>query len=479
MRINKFNLATFVIILFFTSKVSSQNATIYQITPEISKKIISKDKMPIADIYHITNQKIKYNEYEMGEIVSEKYKKQLLYIENNKKQYDISINDSIQHELKKSDWRFSIELIDEYLKSNLKNELKNEYIIQSIELLKKSPLKVDYVKQPYDEYLNDYLNGKDPERKNNIFWLKACKKAMSDIINRCDPFVKSEGYLNYKKSLKYLEQIKKMVPGMVKSKTESEREVKLVDINKVDINTFNCTFNRKLPPEVWISEKNSEAPEINKSIVENEIVETTTIKQYKLDYDSRFKFSNGYIIEDINTKEQYLIPSRKEGYLTHVRECMEEIELLEIIHDLGYKDYEKEFYDQLKGKYNKLFIKTKTAEIELTLPLYDRLRENKSFLTDFDNDHNKFKSLIKQCITYTELLSNYINIYNVKRTNTPLSIVNEWKTKQINSNKLVSQLAEIRAKYAFIYEFLESGDSLFQNFLDVSITSGNILGIRN
>ena len=481
MKINKFNLATFVIIFFFSVKVSSQNTTTYQITPEINKKIIRNEKREEIKVYHINVQKIKYHEYEMGEVISKEYKAQLDYLDRNKEYYDKYQKDQFNNVQKfKDDYALCIDLIDKYLISDEKYEVKREYLIQSKKLLISIPNIIINNRGGWFSGMQNALNidYDDFKSKPNKEYLIKVKESLISFLKRVPDFEKSENCIAYIYGLKNLEKIIKTAPGLVESQTESEREVKLVDINKVDTNIFSGTF-KQLPGVVNISNKNIGAPNINKSFLENEIVEFKNVEEFRKVYDDRNTFRDGYVIEDINTKEQYLIPREFITYLSDVKDCMEDIELLNILHNLGYKEYEKEFYDQLKGKYTKLFIKTKTAEIELKLSLYDRLKENKSFLTEFDNDHNKFISLINQCITYTNSLSNYINIYNVKRTNTPLSTVNEWKAKVINSNKLFEQLLPITSKYAYIYSFLESENSSFQDFLDVSIKSGNILGIRN
>jgi len=300
------------------------------------------------------------------------------------------------------------------------------------------------------------------------------------LENISDPY-KSNEYLKYISQVEILEKTPNKESGMVKSQTESEREVRLVEINKVDVNFFNGTF-KSLPGVVYISNKNIEAPKINKSIIENEIVEKETVNQFRNFYEDRNTFRDGYVIEDVNTKEQYLIPFEHWTYLSDVKECLQYAELLTILNDLGYKEYEKEFYDQSKGgKYKKLYIKTKTAEIELKENdhnLYDMLKENKSILTEFDNEHNKLISLIKQCITYTSSLSNYINIYNVKRTNTPLSTINAWRASTISAGKITSQINNIEGKYAFIYDLSsEENITAFNVFLEKLVSSQSILGI--
>ncbi len=478
MKINKFNLAIFAIIFFFSEKVSSQNTTTYKITPEINKKIISKYPWKGINVYHINIKKIKYYEYEIGEVVSKKYIEEKEILDYYKKTFEDKMNPLIT---KKKDLTLAVELIDEYLNSDLKFELKKEFLIQSQELVNKH--KIHIIIKRENSFKNVYeiellINNEDTKPNKND--LKACKDYLLwKLENISDPY-KSNEYLKYISQVEVLEKTPNKESGMVKSQTESEREVRLVELNKVDATIFTGTF-KSFSGEVFISNKNIEAPKINKSIIENEIVEKETVNQFRNFYEDRNTFRNGYVIEDVNTKEQYLIPFEHWTYLSDVKDCLEDIELLTILHDLGYKEYEKEFYDQLKGKYNKLFIKTKTAEIELKENdhhLYDMLKENKSILTEFDNEHNKLISLIKQCITYTNSLSNYINIYNIKRTNTPLATINAWRVSTISAGKLTSQINNIEGKYAFIYD-LSSEENIpgFNVFLENLVRSQSILGI--
>ncbi|MEY3498967.1 MAG: hypothetical protein RL308_636, partial [Bacteroidota bacterium] len=134
MKINKFNLSTFAIIFFFSVNATSQNTTTIQITPEINKKIISKYPWKGINVYHINKQKIKYYGYEMGEVISKKYNEQLNSLNSLKRRYE---NYKAPLQIKKDDLTLCIELINEYLKSDLKLELKKEFLSQSQELATK------------------------------------------------------------------------------------------------------------------------------------------------------------------------------------------------------------------------------------------------------------------------------------------------------------------------------------------------------
>lgn len=479
MKTNKFKIATFAIIFFFSLNAISQNTKIYQITPAINKKI-SEEFPSLFKIYHITKKKIKYNEYEMGTVLSKEYEERLNSLNSLKRWYE---NYKAPLQAKKDDLTLCIKLIDEYLKSDLKFELKKEFLIQSQELVNKYKIQIivkreNLYKNVYEVELFIYKEETKPSKND----LKEIRDIVDRILQNIPDPEKSEKYLEYTSKQEEIKNIAQYVPGIVLSEKESEREVRMVDVNKVDADSLSGTFHVLPEINLHISQRNLGLPRINKSYIKNEIVEYKDVKQYEDTYHDIFSSRYGSIIEEINTKEQYFVGAENASYLSKVADCQKDIELLNILHELGYKEYTKEFYDQLKGNYNKSFIKTKTAEIEIKEGdnnLYYMLKENKASLSSFDNDHLKLISLMKQCITYTSSLTNFNNIYDIKRGFTPVTTINAWRTKAISANKLVGQIMDIRGKYAYIYSFSEVENSApFQTFLDNSVKSNRALNLN-
>lgn len=476
MKTNKFNLATFAIIFFFSLNAISQNTKIYQITPAINKKI-SKQFPSLFQIYHVKKQKIKYHEYEMGEVISKEYKTQLDILDYEKKDYERYQKDQLNKVQKfKNDYKTCIDLIDKYLNSDENYEVKKEYLIQSKELLRTIPnIKVNYRNDSggygiQDAFIGYWDNFKSKPNKKGLIEVK---ESLVNFLKGVPDFEKPSSVIDYITRLENLPKIKKTAPGLVESQIESERDVALVDANIVHVDSLSGTF-LSLPNEVSISNKNIGAPNINKSFLKNEIVESKNVEQFNKGYDDINAFRNAYMIEEVNTKEQYVIPLQNWAYFGHVTDCQKDIELLNILHELGFQEY--------KGSDDKTYIKTKTAEIELkenSQHLYYMLKENKSSLSSFDNDHIKLISLMKQCITYTSSLTNFNNIYDIKRGFTPVATINAWRTKAISANKLVGQIMDIRGKYAYIYSFSEvENSSPFQTFLDNSVKSNRALNLN-
>lgn len=455
------------------SNATSKNSDTLIINPEMNKKILRKRDPNYFNIHQVSIEKIKYHQYEMGEVMSKKYRDELNFLETNKREYSMYQDVLKKQQQEKDDLGLCIELIDEYLKSDLKFDLKKEYLIQSREIARKYGI-YNIRGSDYSEFYI-YQETSKPNKND----LKFCRDYIFRVIQAVIEPEKSNSYIEYVSRLENLQKIDKTMPGLVKSLIESERQAKLVEEKKMDINTFSGSFIIVKPGPYFLN-KNIEDPDNLKSFVENELIDYESYK--KSERKVELNASQGQLLKEINSNEEYFLPAESWYYLERVRNCQKDIELLNILHDLGYKEYYKEYYDYKQDKYNKTFIQTKTAEIELReddYTLLDLLKENKSALSNFDNDRNKFLSLMKQCTTYTSSLSDFINIYNIKRNETPISTINAWKTKAIIAKKLLSQILVIRSKYAFIYTFLEfQNDSSFDVFLDKSILSSNILGIQ-
>ena len=478
----------FVIIFCLSTKIIAQSPKIIIIKPEISKKIIEKYNYAIFEVYQVTSQKIKYHEYENGEVMSDEYLKQLKYLEENKKYFENFEKENKEIENKKNDLNSIISKIDIFLNSNDKYELKKQLLIDSQNIANKYSIKI--ITTEASSSLVNILTqqpkyGSNPERQILIYNensrpnkndLRICKNSINNIIDQIKYPEKTNEYNQYLIHLNNLPNIKKTKPGKIQSSLESEREVKLVNEAKIDINLFSGSFIVN-SSTACMAYKNHEDSENSKSFIKDELIDYQEAQNYP-----RIFSDPGFLIKEINSNEEFFLPLRSQSYIKFVYDSQKDFETLKILHELGYKEYNKEFYDQLKGNYNKLFIKTKTAEIELKendYNLYNILKENRSILSNFDNDHNKLFPLMKQCATYTNSLISFLNIYKIKRNMTPISVINSARTTVINAKKLVNQIMDIRGKYAFIYSFLEvENNAAFQLFLDKYVESKNVLGIN-
>jgi uncharacterized pyridoxamine 5'-phosphate oxidase family protein len=461
-------LITFIILSFI--KVNAQNNTTFTVTPEINKTI-TKEYPSLFEIYRVHDSIIDYYEYENGEIVSNEYKNKLAEVEKLKDAYEKYASPLVKV---KENLLLSAKLIDDYLNSDLKFDEKVKYLIQSQEIATNNGF--GYVRLAAPDYRELYIyKGSKPVKSE----LKIFKDYILNSVQNINP-EQSEIYIQYKLQLEGLEKIPKMIPGVVKSKNLTKKRIELLSENIANINTFVGTF-QELPGEVYVSKKDLTVSEINKDFIKNEIVYSESTQKNISEYyvaGTRNEFTPfwlGLIIEEINTKEKYYIPKERKSYLNKLEDFQKDAELHKILNDLGYTEYERD---------NKLYIKTKTAEIELKKfdnpqydhHLYDQLKENPNFLSDFDNDYNKLLLLRSQCQPYKISLNNYLDIYNVKRALTPTATINAWIKNTKDANVLFESIFHLETKYAYIYDFSHE-DLEINSFLEKLSTSKNLLGI--
>ena len=129
----------------------------------------------------------------MGTVLSKEYEEQLNSL-NSLKYYYEKYKAPIQ--TKKDDLTLCIKLIDEYLKSDLKLELKKEFLSQSQELATKH--NVTYIKTEdfrdlhiYKlDYTGEFLK---PNKKDLIF----CRDYVDRILQNIPDPEKSQEYLKY------------------------------------------------------------------------------------------------------------------------------------------------------------------------------------------------------------------------------------------------------------------------------------------
>jgi hypothetical protein len=458
-------------VVSFLSNAQTKSLPVYVITPEINKKIIEKNPS-VFDVHKIKTDKIKYKVYEPAELITYEYDKQEKLVANYKRGYDKFMQDVETANFKKEGLIYIIENIQIFQESNDKYDVKKELLIDAQKIADKYEIKIRtripsssiFEANTYDRELLIYRENKKPNNDD--------LKIIMDEIYKIKEAVKIPGETEesklYRAELLKLEKIKKTVPGFVLSTTEAEREVKIVEEELADLETFKGTFTSK---QVYMVLKNSEDWKRGKSFVKNELLEPKSYFEAESSISDIFG-KPGYILEEVSTHEEYFYPMEKGSYISSVADFENDKNFLKLLHDLGYKEY--------LGADNKMYIKTKTTEIEIRDDDNFRytIEADKTILSSFDNDRIKLKALVKQCTTYTNSLNDFLSIYNIKRTNTPLATVNQWRTTTLNASKLVSQIDTIIAKYAFIYDLSrEENLQSYDNFLQKLVASQKVLGI--
>lgn len=109
---------------------------------------------------------------------------------------------------------------------------------------------------------------------------------------------------------------------------------------------------------------------------------------------------------------------------------------LNMVRELGYKEYK---LNPLDSDY--YYFKTKTSEIKAGAYLIPLLKNNKNYLTEFDNKINSLQALMKQALPHSDKLRKHYRNYKLKVLSGLSSAeINAWvadRDKALNlSNKI-------------------------------------------
>lgn len=489
-----------ILFLIVNFNIYSQQNESIKITPEIYKiflsKKVNKDWNP--NIYEtIDVDSLSYYEFEKGEIVSEVYIKQLEIVEKYKKYYDEYENTFNYNTNKINDLDTIISKIKKYINSNTAYKIKKQLLIDSHEIAKKYNLKIMSYKRKssmFDNLINNNSNVYKSNAKEleEIFIYNENSKPDIDDLKICIDFLsneksnsilpkKSEEYNKYISELEILNKTPQTVISNVKSKKKSYRNTILITDKTIDLNSSELEL-LPLKGDYYIARNDFESPKYSISFVKNEILSYEQIKHINgLDVDYLKLCYPVDLYEDNSKKGKIFVLNRSDWqFLASIKDAKKEIDFRTLLENLGYKIFLKESYTNLGKKYFKSFISTRTAEIELKendYYLYEMLKENKMYLQKFDADYLKLKALINKIPPHSKVLSNYLNIYDIKRAFTPLNIIDSWKKATLSAKPIADELIKLRSDYALIYDFKELKTDEVSNFVGYCAYSAKILGL--
>ncbi|WP_297868121.1 hypothetical protein [uncultured Flavobacterium sp.] len=489
----------FIILILVSCNLYTQNVESIKINPEITKiffeKKVNKDWNP--KLYEtIEVDSILLYKFERGETISDLYSKQLEIVENNK-MYFVEYERNFEYASnKKNELDSIIFKINDYLKSNSNYQLKKQLLIDSQEIANKYGIKIITYKRNnslfdklIDNNANSYSNSK---KQTEIFIYENNKKPKEEDLKICIEFilneknkinfpVKNDGYKKYLNELEILNKTPKTIITNVKSEKSSYRSTILISEKHVDFEHFEAELS-PIKGDYYIAKHDFESPKYSVSIIKDEILSYDQIKHingFDMDY-LRLCYPVNLYEDRKNNGKVYVLNRSDWSFYGDLKKIKKEIDFRDLLVNLGYKIYEKESYTNLNQKYYKSFIKTKNAEIELKEDdnyLYEMLKEDKKYLEKFDLDYLKLKTLINKIPPHSKVLSNYLNIYNLKRSFTPTSTINEWKNATRAAKPIADDLIEFRSKYALIYDFKELKTDIVTDFIGYCAYSSKILGL--
>ena len=175
------------------------------------------------------------------------------------------------------------------------------------------------------------------------------------------------------------------------------------------------------------------------------------------------------LIQNVKTNKMYFVVGS--SFFEKMKIYKRESQIIALVNKLGYKEYK----DKSSGY---IYIKSKTAEIQLGEGIYKTLLSNKNFITEFDNDQIKIASLVKQSVSHSKTLDKYIAQYRIQRNRISTADINAWRTATNNAIKLDNQIWKLKDKYEYNYSFkLFDKSTAYEDLVDNIYASKMILGM--
>jgi hypothetical protein len=256
----------------------------------------------------------------------------------------------------------------------------------------------------------------------------------------------------YEDSVLKLEKIKQVIAEETKLNVIQKRMTYMLENSSINVNQLSGEYFE-------LSKKYMCAI----SPIENKLIQNELSDDLRDNYNVSFEvLTKPYpLIQKVGTEDYYWIMS--DEYISKIKFDQKMQELLDIVHKQGYKDYKD---------YDRIYIKTKTAEISLDMNFYSLLKQNLSFISKFDADQMKISALVQQTIPHSKTLDKYLSTYNIQRRNTSTATINSWRIATANAEKLSNQIFKLRELYdaKFSFGLLDKSNILdvFQENLNAS-----------
>lgn len=131
---------------------------------------------------------------------------------------------------------------------------------------------------------------------------------------------------------------------------------------------------------------------------------------------------------------------------------------------LGYKPYKdgEDFY-----------IKSKYCEIRLDERTQSEIKKNPNYITTLDSDQGQIASLVKQTVTHSKTLDQYLSLYRIQKSKMSTANIKAWRTATTNAQKLMLQINKLSEKYDGNYSF-----TLLKKSNTLDVFSDNLLASK-
>lgn len=179
-----------------------------------------------------------------------------------------------------------------------------------------------------------------------------------------------------------------------------------------------------------------------------------------IDYAGNLSESVYSIIKD-NKDKLYAIPDEN---IKTISQIIATDNLVDSFTKLGYKPYrDGEDY----------YIKSKYCEIRLDEGTQAEIKKNPNYISNLDSDQGQIASLVKQTITHSKTLDQYLSLYRIQKSKMSTANIKAWRTATTNAQKLMLQINKLSEKYDGNYSF-----TLLKKSNTLDVFSDNLLASK-
>lgn len=449
-------------ILLIPSKSQAQSTL--SLNPERVYEAIEKSHSGDLKGYLVKYKEVSYHPMIEGNLQSDEYKSIQEQLQRQKPAYDDYRKLFVADSTGRDNVANILKNIDLYLSSNEKSDVKDKYLIEAQSIADRQNLQIQgpdngliatvltQANQQKSTKTYRLHNGKKPASNKEIEYYRS--QVQSIKFDKVRMPYTAEAYLEL---LAKSKSIPKTVKGKVQSQETLSKNVLFVD-KEATYADFSGDF--KILPERYVL------------VLQD--AENQFLKNELLIYDNSYgsnSFTQPYpLMQKVGTEDFYFITS--DEFYRYLSAQDSKAELLTMVHKLGYKEYD--------DGYGEYYIKSKTAEIKLDAGLYDALKSNPNYISQYDAAKIKINALITQSVLHSKTLDKYISQYRIQRSRMSTANLNAWRTATTNAQKLLNQINKLEEPYEGNYSFRQLDDSkrrILDNFVDNLLASKGILGM--
>lgn len=406
-------IAAVCLCLIFT-KSKAQEIASFKISPELSKQVVVKHNLDDVKIYNIVSKDVDHYPYVEGQVPTNEYQ----ILSEHLKKYTPSIdeyNAGMEHAKNiRNDVQSILSNIDEFLVSNDKYDVKEQFLIDAQALADKNKIIIEILDHRILSRRNEYG---EPIDKIVIRLYEKGKRSSKDVVRNfrtsisniriTEPVIGQQFYEQYQQLSDELTKTPKTQTGWVLSDKLVKKSVYVIEEMPIDLNTLSGEFKMLSEEYSLITE------EVSGKFAKNELI--TKSNEH---YNKNIEFNGHSVIKKANTNALYYVTS--DDFIFQLQHIQEVSNYQNIGNTAEYKAWKTKYVTTLQScsvniNACKAIITKHTYKNMLGEKMYDSGDFSKQEKISFNRNLDSLNAKITQ-LRDLEYKNEFINYYNNNAT---------------------------------------------------------------